>query len=197
MPHNEASLSLAHVYAHALYDVAAQQGHVQEAEEELLALEGMLHAEPRFQRFLETPTVPLPQKRMVVREILRSFHQPVVNFLCLLVDHQRLGLLKMIIDEYHELANMAQGIAELHMEAARALDPGELQQLTAVLAGQMRRRVVIRQRVRPELLGGFVLRRGDRQWDSSVSRRIHRLVRRMEANRREGAMLWQESGGTP
>lgn len=183
MPREEASFGLAQVYANALYDVAAQIGHVTEVEEQLLALQQMLHTEPRFCLFLESPTILVEEKRKVIRALLESFDRPLHNFLCLLVHRQRTELLDMIVDAYHELANLALGIAEMELAAARLLTADEQARLEAMLEAKMGRKVVIRQRARPELLGGFVLKRGDLQWDTSVSRRLGRLVRRMAENK--------------
>jgi F-type H+-transporting ATPase subunit delta len=191
MPRKEANLSLAHVYAHALYDVAAQQGHVTEAEEELLALQAMLHAEPKLRRFLESPTIRVDQKHTIIRGLLESFHQPVVNFMCLVVKRQRIELFDEIVDEFHETANLALGIAEMLLESARQLTPEEAAQLKDMLEAKMQRKVAIREKIRPELLGGFVLRRGDLQWDASVSRRVGRLMDRI-AESKQGLAVWKD-----
>ncbi|MGD0094488.1 MAG: ATP synthase F1 subunit delta, partial [Planctomycetota bacterium] len=155
MASEQANSGVAYVYANALYDVAAQRGEVTEVEEELLALQQVLRAEPRFRGFLESPTVRLEAKHRVIRGLLESFHQPLVNFLCLVVHRQRTELLERIVDEYHELANVALGIAEIDLAGARALLEDETAQLTAVLEAKLQRKVKIRQQVRPELLGGF------------------------------------------
>ena len=78
---------------------------------------------------------------------------------------------------------VALGIAEMELEGARLLTADEEAQLTAMLGPKMQRKVVIRQKTRPELLGGFILKRGDLQWDTSLSRRLARLVRRMAENK--------------
>jgi len=190
MPSGEANLGLAQVYANALYDVAAQRGHVPEVEEELLVLQQVLRSDPHFRLFLESPTILVETKQKVIRVLLEGFHQPLTNFLCLLVHRQRTGLLDMIVDAYHELGNLALGIAEMELQGARLLTADEEAQLAAMLAAKMQRKVVIRQKARPELLGGFILKRGDLQWDTSLSRRLGRLVRRMAENK-AAAGVWR------
>lgn len=183
MPSATANIGAAYVYANALYDVAAKRGEVTEVEEELMALQQALRAEPRFRLFLDSPSVRREAKLKVIRELLKSFHQPLVNFLCLVVHRQRLDLLDMIVDEYHELANVALGIAEMDLAGARALREDEIAQFIAALEAKLKRKVKIRQKVRPELLGGFVLKREDMQWDTSLSRRLSRLVQRLAENK--------------
>lgn len=192
MASKQLQLSLGHVYAHALFDVASQQKAVTEVEEELLALREMVRAEPRLKLFLESPVIAAKTKHKVIRELLAQFHQPVVNFICLVVDRQRMELLDEIIASYHELANMAQGISEMQLESARALMPEEIQRLTATMEAKMRRKVVIRQTEHPELLGGFILRRGDLQWDASVSRRLRRLTTRMAESKEGIEHAWKD-----
>jgi F-type H+-transporting ATPase subunit delta len=191
MPSEAANLGLAHVYANALYDVAASCGQVTGVEEELLALQQMLRAEPRFRLFLESPTIRVAEKHRVIRILLEGFSHPLRNFLCLLVRRQRSQQLDMIVDAYHELANLALGIAEMELAGARLLTADELARLAAMLEAKMRRKVVIRQRARAELLGGFILKRGDLQWDTSVSRRLARLVHHMAENK-AAVGVWKE-----
>jgi F-type H+-transporting ATPase subunit delta len=191
MGQSEHETGLAHIYAHALFDVASQQKLVTEVEEQLLAIEQILRIEPRVLLFLESPTIAVAKKRDVIRGVLKDFHQPVVNFVCLIVDRMRLELLTKIIVAFHDLANMAQGIAEMELTSARTLTPEELAQLKTMLAQKMQRKVEIRERVQPDLLAGFVVKRGDLQYDGSVSRRVQRLMKGM-AEAKSGATLWKD-----
>jgi F-type H+-transporting ATPase subunit delta len=188
MGQSEHETGLAHIYAHALFDVASQQKLVTEVEEQLLVIEQILRTEPRVLRFLESPTIAVAKKQSVIRGVLKDFHQPVANFVCLIVDRMRLGLLTKIITAFHDLANMAQGIAEMELTSARALTPEEREQLKEMLAQKMQRKVEIRERVQP---AGFVVKRGDLQFDGSVSRRVQRLMKGM-AEAKSGATLWTE-----
>lgn len=191
MPGYAGTLTLAHVYAKALYDVAAEQRRVTETEEEMLALLRLTRMEPAFHRFLESPVLAKEQKRKVICANLQRLSQPLLNFLCLLVDRRRLKLLDEIAEEFHDLANQAQGIAEMELESARALTADEKAQLQVVMEAKTQRKVVIRETAKPELLGGFILKSGDTQWDTSVLSRTQRLVRLLAANR-EAIGVWRE-----
>ncbi|MCY3020401.1 MAG: ATP synthase F1 subunit delta [Planctomycetota bacterium] len=192
MAHNDNIQGLAQVYAAALFDVATELGNVDAVENEILALQEVLSGDKRLRLFFDTPTVPFPAKRRVLVAALAGFTKPVRNFMCLLVQRQRVELFDRIVQEFHDHCNRAAGIAEFDLTSARALLPDEMEQLKAALVARMKRKVEVREEVRPELLGGLILQHRDTQWDASLLRRLRAVVSRMQAVK-GGAGLWRET----
>ena len=182
---------IAHVYAQALFDVAAETDGVTQTEQELLALDAVLDKDPYVRRFFETPTVRFDQKRTVLMDALGGLSQPLLNFLLLLIKHERTNLLNQIVDIFHEHANAKAGIAEFDLTSACALETEELEELKAVLRRKFQRDVAVREAVAPDLLGGLVLKHKDWLWDVSIEHRLRRLVSRIEAFK-GGLATWAE-----
>ncbi|MCZ7646385.1 MAG: ATP synthase F1 subunit delta [Planctomycetota bacterium] len=178
---SEASESLAFVYAEALYDAAVESGSLVRVEEELLALKGLLAADPRYLRFFETPTVGFDDKRKVVGSVFGGLSKELANFLLVTIRKGRVGMLPAIVDAFHEHANRKAGIAEFTVISARALEDGERNVLRQRLEQGLKRKIEIREKVEPELLGGFVLAHEDQRWDCSLIHRLGRLVDRVES----------------
>ena len=88
----EVGQSIAHVYAEALYDVAAETGTVAEVEQDLDALAKALAGDVRLRLFLETPTVPMETKRKVLTSALSGLSKPVLNMMLLAIDHARINM---------------------------------------------------------------------------------------------------------
>jgi len=187
----KATGSLATVYAEALYEVAQEARAHRQVEEELRLLEDLLTQDPTVRRFFETPTVTPGDKRKVIEDALKDFSPYTRNFLSVLVRKQRVGLLARIVEEFHTLANEKSGISEIMLESARPFEAAEKEQLAKTLAGMLGHEVVFLERVRPELLGGFVLRHKDRQWDTSLVSSLDRLVDRLEIAK-EAVGVWAE-----
>ena len=181
---------LAQVYAEALYDVAMQAGILAQVEEELLTLQQALRRDVLAQRFLDSPSIPAEAKRRVLSQGLTSVSSITRNFLCVLIGRRRLGLLDRIVEALHQQCNDKAGIAEMVLESASALSPGERAKLNETLEAVAGRRVLLRERVRPELLGGFVVRHQDWQWEQSVASRLVRLAGRLKATR-EALGVWR------
>jgi F-type H+-transporting ATPase subunit delta len=173
---------LAHVYAEALYDAALETGVLPQIQEELLALQEVLQRAPRVRLFLDSPTVRFEEKCRVM-EALSGLTQPGRNFIRILVKRQRIELLDQIVDAFHDHCNQKAGVAELDVGTARDLSADEKTRLTEVLERRMKRRVVLQVRVRPELLGGFVVTHRGRVYDASLSHYLGRLMEKVAATR--------------
>ena len=85
------------------------------------------------------------------------------------------------IDRTRVLAKAKQlGVLEAEVEAAAELDAATRQRLEEELARTLgARRVRLAVRVRPELLGGLVVKVGDRRLDASLRRRLLQLHRQL------------------
>ena len=163
-------------YARALLDVAGQKGDANLGPdlEDLGRLYGE-HAELRL--LLLHPTVPPEKKAAVVAALLRGRPSDLVQRLIqLLVQRDRIELLPLIAKAYVRLWNAQKGIVEAEAVSARALDETEAQALTAA-AGRVAggKKVELRRRVDPGLMGGLLLRMEGRIYDGSVRARLRAL----------------------
>ena len=172
--------NISQVYAEALYSVAQAQDAVTRVEEELLALRELLEREARFRAFFETPVVSFAKKRTVIEAVLKDVADCTRNFVLVLVNNQRISLLPAIWASYHRIHNDKLGITEFQVESARAFEPAEMDKLKESLERKLNRKVIIAEKVRPELLGGFVLAHDDRRWDASLVNRLGRMAAALE-----------------
>ena len=176
----EVGQSIAHVYAEALYDVAAEAGTVADTERELDALAKALAGDVRLRLFLETPTVPVETKRKVLTSALSGVSKPVLNLMLLAIEHARINVFGAIASGFHRHANKKAGIAEVEVSSARALDSNEQDRLKAMMAKKLNQKVVLIEHVRAELLGGLILTHDGRAWDGSIVHRLGRIVDKIE-----------------
>ena len=185
--------AIATVYAHALFDVSKSEGILERVEQELRAVDEMAHKEVAFRRFLETPTVSIEDKTRVLRETLKDFHPIVLNFLLVGLQNGRIpSVLSRTIESYHQMLQKHLGVSELELRSARKLTEEELAGLKEVMEKKLAHKVALRETVEPKLLGGFVLSRGDTQWDASVANRLSLLIDRMKETKFTGDLIAKE-----
>jgi F-type H+-transporting ATPase subunit delta len=98
-----------------------------------------------------------------------------VNFFKLLVLARRTELIDRIRERFAELVAEAEGRIELEVVSARELSAADQEAIRAGLAAKAGRQAEIRIRVDPRILGGLVIRQGDRVTDGSVRRRLSEL----------------------
>src|SRR5258708_32929689 len=95
------SLAVASRYARALADIVFSPGAAlspQQALEEVKAFESLIASSAEFKTILLSPAAPAPRKRKIVSRFAEqlSISKVIGNFLCVVIDHRRIGLLPEI-----------------------------------------------------------------------------------------------------
>lgn len=166
-------------YASAAFTVAGQTGDYDAWLQALAELSRILRMPSARSVFL-SPAVPASQKAAAVDRMLPNAPQLVHNFTHILIDRDRLDEVPDILEALTDLVNTQRGIITADVTTAIPLDP-ELERLVAQrLAdrfGRDPRKVSIRSRVDPSIIGGVVARVGDQVIDDSVRGRLERLRR--------------------
>jgi F-type H+-transporting ATPase subunit delta len=168
---------VARVYAEALYRAALQQNQTREVLEELDSLvRDVFPALPDLEHFLASGAISRERKPQVIRDTLGRQASPLfLNFLLVLNDHERLGLVRPILVEYRELYNRRTGHIRVLVRSAVPLPEDQQQRLRQELHALYHREPILDIRIQPDLLGGLVLQVGDWVYDGSVRSRLNNL----------------------
>jgi len=181
---------LAETYARSLLELAQQAGRVDDVETDLEAVSTLLIREPAFHAFLSTPYFTEETKRDLVRKTFeRALHPMTLHFLFVTIDHNRGKLLPEIIERYRQLYRALRGYQTVTAVVARPLRPEQTTKLAQDLAAAMHAQVDLDVQVDPSLLGGVVLRYGDRMLDNSLRGRLVRIVGRITDPQRRQSSL--------
>jgi F-type H+-transporting ATPase subunit delta len=183
MAHKDAGVSIADVYAEALHDATTAAGVTERVEEEVLAVQEAVRRDRKLLDFLDSPLIPFPEKQKALRQALEGFHPLSLNFLFVVVDRQRVEMLRFMGQAFRDHCNRDAGLAEFSIESARALEEDERRELLAALKQRLQRPVTLTERVKPGLLGGFVLAHDDFRWNASLALHLQNLVLLMAAEK--------------
>ncbi|KRT64709.1 MAG: ATP synthase F1 subunit delta, F-type H+-transporting ATPase subunit delta [Chloroflexi bacterium CSP1-4] len=173
------SSSSARRYADAAFAIALRDGTVEPWRRESAAAAATL-GEERLARVLANPAVPLASRAELVGVAVgASISRPVLNLVLLLLRRGRIDLLPRVAREFARLDDLRNGVVNATATSAAPLDPDEVRALTARLQRLTGGRVELTTNVDPSLLGGVVVRLGDRLIDGSVRGRLERLRSRL------------------
>ncbi|MHB8155833.1 MAG: F0F1 ATP synthase subunit delta [Desulfocucumaceae bacterium] len=163
-------------YAEALYEIAEREKAVDAVEQELLAVEAIVSENRDLQKMLYHPRITPEDKKSLLNELLSGkVSEVTLEFLKLLVDRQREQFLADIVGSFVNLANRARNITEAQITSAMDLTANEKQELAAVLNKVTGKKVETSYKVDPSLIGGVVVRIGDRVIDGSIRTRLATL----------------------
>ena len=162
-------------YAEAAFEVAMRDDTVEAWRSELDTAASIV-ADERVGRMLANPALPLEQRVEMAKSIFgKSVDQPVLNLIGLMLRRGRIHELPQLAAEFRRLDNARQGITIATAISAAPLTEDEIRALTQRLEGLTGGRVELEVQVDPSLLGGLVVRVGDRMIDGSVRGRLERL----------------------
>jgi F-type H+-transporting ATPase subunit delta len=167
---------LASRYAQALYELAAENQELDQVEAELGVVAATLSEVPELASLLYHPQVPMAAKKDTVIKVFGTqLGDHVRNFLLLLVDKRRETALAAIVKEYKALANAARNITEAEVTTAMPLSEGERQALAAKLSTVTGKTVTLAAKVDRRIIGGVIVKIGDKLIDGSVVRQLAML----------------------
>jgi F-type H+-transporting ATPase subunit delta len=104
-----------------------------------------------------------------------------MNFVRTLAANSRLGYLPEIAALFDIMKDDAQGVADVTVTSAAALDGPQQQKLIAALEKRLKRKVRLHSAVDPQLIGGAVVRAGDLVIDGSLRTRLDRIAYELTA----------------
>jgi F-type H+-transporting ATPase subunit delta len=132
-----------------------------------------LQGDRTLRLFLESPRVSPEKKNEVLAKALQDRAPRLfVRYLQTLVSKGRQMLLPAIATEYHGLLDELEGRVHAHVTVARPASDADREVITRQLTKTLGRDVVPHFAVNPAILGGVVVKVGDRVMDGSVRRRL-------------------------
>jgi F-type H+-transporting ATPase subunit delta len=168
-------------YAKALFDEALQAEMVETWLRELESVSHLFNELPELNTFFAAPQVTRSEKITFVRERFQDGISPnVQRFLQLMAENDRLLILPQVVTAYGELLNQYQNITTAQVTTAVPMPDALAEQLRHVLAERFGYSLVhLERHVDPAVLGGVVVKIGDRILDGSFEGRLQELKRQM------------------
>lgn len=169
-------VTIARNYAEALLELARRAGDTGGWGTLVQELADGVRTDRGLRLFLESPRVSADEKNAVLaRAFAGRAPRNFVRFLQALIAKRRQMLLPEIATQYHDLLDEAEGRVHAHVTVAKAPTADDRELLARQLSRTLGKEVVPHVTVNPAILGGVVVKVGDRVMDGSVRRRLARL----------------------
>jgi F-type H+-transporting ATPase subunit delta len=176
------SVTIARNYAEALFEAAAARGKTDRYGVFIDAVAGAVQSDVRIAVALDSPRVAKAVKGEILHNALKGL-VPVefVRFLEAVVRRGRQGLLGEIAVEYQALLDTKLNRVHAGITLARDRTEKLEKEIISRLARTLGKKVRAHFNTDPDILGGVVVRVGDRVFDGSLRRRLTAMRRRMLA----------------
>lgn len=161
------NLTVARPYADAAFSLA-KAGNTLGRWSDALDRMAAVAADPQMQSCIDNPRLATEQILAFFNDVVGGLTAEQKNFVHVLAENERLGVLAEIRDLFAEFKNAHEGIREAEIESAFPIDNAALAQLTADLETRYRCKIKPTVTINPDLIGGVRIAIGDQVIDASV-----------------------------
>jgi len=165
-------------YAKAILDLAKDNGSVDVVLNEMKSVTATLEGSKDLRNALRSPIVKGEDKRNVLREVFSDTSKETIGLIDILVDNKRADMLGSVAESFITQYNKSQNIEAATVTTAVALTPElETKVLAKVTELTGSKNVTLTNVIDESIIGGFVLRVGDTQYNASIASQLGKLKR--------------------
>ena len=174
---------IARVYAEALFESAKETGKLDEIHDQLDQFADAMNEDRDLQVFFFSPYFSSQEKREGIERAIEGAEPEFVNFLELLAEKHRMPAIFRIRKAFDELWAEENKRLDVTLTSATELDKSVVDRVGDEIEKQTDRKIDISTEVDPDILGGLVLRVGNRVLDASLRSKLERLRKEVASAR--------------
>ena len=177
------SSKVAKRYAKALLDYSVEKAVEDAFFQEISSLVEVVRENPDLRALLHSPIVRMEIKHKVLQEVF-SQRSAILNLLIeILLENKRVSDLYDIAREYIIQYNRYKGKTTAYLttavELSESLKAQFVQKAIALSGGK---KITLESRVEPQLIGGFILRIDDLQYNASIAHKLYGIKEQLSEN---------------
>ncbi len=170
-------------YAKATLDLAKEKGCADKVNEDMKLIQSTIEENPDLEIMLKSPVIKQAQKKSVLINVFeKKVNDISLRLLNLLVTNRRLEILLLVAKEYIVIYDFLKGVEVAQVTSAVPLTKELEKAILKRVQESIDNKVSLVNIIDPSIIGGFILRVGDKQYDSSVSYRLKDLLSKFEDN---------------
>lgn len=168
--------------ATALLELAEERHDLDGVVAEMKAIGEAMAATPQLQAFLKSPSIKHQERADVLERTLLPGASPLVgSFIRLLISKGQIGELAGVSAAVERLMDVRQGKVEVDVTVARELNAQQLEEVRHRVSTAIQKQAIVKQLVDPSILGGIIVRFGDKLIDGSVRSQLKAIEEKMLA----------------
>ncbi len=175
---------LAKRYSRALFAIGQEEGPdaLRRYGKELEGFCSVVEEEPLLLRIFKNPIIRVEDKKALVLKILDKMGASTVfkNFCMLLAEKKRLPFILDIRNYYQRLLDEYEGIVRGSLVTAIEISQEKKKKIQKGLESQLQKKFVLEYEVDKGILGGVVLKVGDKVYDASLKAQLNILKEKIK-----------------
>ena len=169
-------IQVASRYAKSLIDLAEEQNALEPIKANIESFLSVVKQNPQLAAILRNPVISPDKKLAILNQLFaQTFHKVVLSFFRIVTVKGRSEILYATAREFMNAYNIRKGIIKATVTSAAPLSESNRKQIELVVREATKSEVVLETSIDKTLIGGFVLKVGDRQFDASIASSLNKL----------------------
>jgi F-type H+-transporting ATPase subunit delta len=166
-------------YAKAILEIAESKGVAQAVSEDMNIIASTVNGNLELSTFIQNPTLKVEVKENALLEVFANTNDVTKSLFHLLFENKRFEILQAITTEYSNLFDEMNGVEVAKVTTAIPMDATLEAKVLAKIATLSDKKITIENIVDASVIGGFILRIGDKQYNASIANRLQVLKREL------------------
>lgn len=164
-------------YAKSIIDLSIETKSLEEVKSDMALVSKVIGENSQLEAILNNPIVPIDKKSGILSDLFFGKVHPISSsFMKLMVDKGRSSIVysasKQFVKQYNEL----KGIVTAEVTSATALTAESRAEIIAIVKKEIgANEVIVKEKVDDDLIGGFILKVEDKQFDASIAGGLNKL----------------------
>lgn len=169
-------LRVATRYAKSLLDLAVEKGFLKDIHADMQLFSSIVEKNHSLELMLKNPIINEDKKRKILHEIFKKKVQTItITFFDIILRKNRARYLPAIAASFDSMYNQHQGIEKAMITTPFPLNDTLRREFEKTVAKITGKKVLLTEKVDPSIIGGYILKIGDRQLDESVNGKLKAL----------------------
>lgn len=169
-------------YAQGLLDFTQESGNTESVFNEMKDIVKIMSQSKDLNQFFSTPIIDSRKKEAIALEIFKGFSPVAQNIIRLVIKQGREAQLKNIAQEFINKVEDIKGTQRITLVSATALSQDNINKIIADSKMVNVTNYDLETIIKPEILGGYILRVGDQQIDASVKTKLSNIKKEFQLN---------------
>jgi F-type H+-transporting ATPase subunit delta len=163
-------------YAKALFELAVEEQMIDQILAEYEFVKNSFDEFPEFLEIVKSPQLSNDEKKKIINETYGGkVSELLINFFKILVEKKRSNVIRDVYDDYKVMVDNHKGLVVARVESVIPLEANEIEVLEAKLNKVTGKTVTVENVINPEIMGGLVVKVGDKVVDGSVKRKLDNM----------------------
>lgn len=164
-------------YAKAILDSALTNGAAQDVYNDMASIASTIEGNEELNTFILNPTIGVGVKEAALTEVFANVNGVTKSLFHLLFENKRFEILADVASQYKIQFDEMNGLEVAKVTTAIPMDLALEAKVSEKIKEFSDKKITIQNIVDPSIIGGFILRIGDKQYNASIANRLQVLKR--------------------